>query len=51
MAYDLLLSGPIRRAVLHEIHSIFPSPAIFGDNGDELVSVKKLLEEEGLWEV
>ena len=39
------------RAVLHGIHSVFPPPAISGHNGEEPVSVKKLLEGEGLWEV
>ena len=39
------------RALLHAIHSVFPPPAITGHNGAEPVSIKKLLQGEGLWEV
>ena len=39
------------RAVLHGIHSVFPPPAISGHLGEEPISIKKLMEDEGLWEV
>ncbi|KAL7540898.1 hypothetical protein ACHAWF_006815, partial [Thalassiosira exigua] len=39
------------RALLHAIHSVFPPPAITGHNGEEPISLKKLKEGEGLWEV
>ncbi|KAL7525140.1 hypothetical protein ACHAWF_001227, partial [Thalassiosira exigua] len=39
------------RALLYAIHSLFPPPAITGHNGDEPISLKKLMEGEGLWEV
>ncbi len=39
------------RAILHGIHSVFPPPAITGHNGEDPVSLKKLLAGEGLWEV
>ena len=39
------------RALLHGIHSVFPPPAISGHNGEDPISIKKLLEKEGLWEV
>ena len=39
------------RAVLHAIHSVFPPPAITGHNGEDPISIKKLKELEGLWEV
>ncbi|KAL7525691.1 hypothetical protein ACHAXR_001116, partial [Thalassiosira sp. AJA248-18] len=39
------------RALLHGIHSVFPPPAITGHSGEEPISLKKLLEGEGLWEV
>jgi hypothetical protein len=39
------------RAVLHAIHSVFPPPNVTGHNGDDPVSLKKLMEGEGVWEV
>lgn len=39
------------RALLHGIHSVFPPPEVSGHNGEDPVSLKKLLEREGLWEV
>ena len=39
------------RALLHGIHSVFPPPAITGHNGEDPVSLKKLDDGEGLWEV
>ena len=39
------------RAILHGIHSVFPPPAITGHNGEDPISLKKLQEGEGLWEV
>ena len=39
------------RALLHGIHSTFPPPNITGHDGEDPVSMKKLLEGEGLWEV
>ena len=41
----------LSRALLHGIHSVFPPPAISGHNGEEPISIKKLKEGEGLWEV
>ena len=39
------------RAVLHGIHSVFPSPSVTGHNGADPVSIKKLLKGEGVWAV
>jgi len=39
------------RALLHGIHSVFPPPAITGHNGQDPISLKKLMEGEGLWDV
>ncbi|KAL7533742.1 hypothetical protein ACHAWF_007944 [Thalassiosira exigua] len=39
------------RALLHAIHSVFPPPDITGHNGEEPISLKKLKEGEGLWEL
>ena len=39
------------RALLHGIHSVFPPPAITGHNGQDPISLKKLMEGKGLWEV
>jgi hypothetical protein len=39
------------RAVLHGIHSVFPPPDITGHTGQDPISLKKLMEGEGLWEV
>ena len=36
--------------MLHAIHIVFPPPNITGHNGDDPISVKKLIEGEGLWE-
>ena len=41
----------LSRALLHGIHSVFPPPAISGHNGEEPISIKKMKEGEGLWEV
>ncbi|KAL7545113.1 hypothetical protein ACHAWF_008474 [Thalassiosira exigua] len=38
-------------AILHDIHSVFPPPTITGHSGEEPISMKKLLEGEGFWEV
>ena len=38
------------RAMLHAIHEIFPPPSVSGHQGEDPVSVKKLLQKEGLWE-
>ena len=38
-------------ALQYGIHSVFHPPAISGHNGEEPISVKKLKEGEGLWEV
>ncbi|KAL7546620.1 hypothetical protein ACHAWF_015384 [Thalassiosira exigua] len=46
---DMLLH--CSRALLHAIHSVFPPPAITGHNGEEPISLKKLREGEGLWDV
>ena len=39
------------RALLHGIHSVFPPPAVTGHTGEDPVSLKKLDEGDGLWEV
>ena len=39
------------RALLHGIHSVFPPPAITGHNGQDPISLTKLMEGEGLWDV
>ena len=39
------------RALLHRIHNVFLPPAISGHVGEEPVSMKKLMEGEGQWEV
>ena len=41
----------LSRALLHGIHSVLLPPAMSGHNGEEPISVKKLKEGEGLWEV
>ena len=41
----------LSRALLHGIHSVFPPPAITGHSGEDPISLKKLLEGEGLWQV
>ncbi|KAL7523596.1 hypothetical protein ACHAWF_000588 [Thalassiosira exigua] len=39
------------RALLHAIYSVFLSPAIIGHKREEPISLKKLREGEGLWDV
>ena len=39
------------RALLHGIHSVLPSPAITGHVGEEPLSMKKMMEGKGRWEV
>ena len=41
----------LSRAALHGIHSVFPPPSITGHSGAEPVSLKKLLQGEGVWAV
>ena len=41
----------VSRALLTGIHSIFPPPAITGHDGEESISMKKLLAGDGVWEV
>ena len=36
---------------MHGIHIVFPPPAMSGHNEQDPISVKKLVEGEGLWEV
>ena len=38
-------------ALFHSIHSVFPPPEITGHTGGDPVSLKKLLEGEGTWDV
>ena len=38
------------RAVLHGIHSVFPPPKVTGHNGEDPVSIKKILKGEGVWD-
>ena len=37
--------------LLHAVHSVFPSPPSTGHNGQDPISLKKLLEGDGVWEV
>ena len=37
------------RAILHSIHSIFPPPSVSKHKGEDPISVKKLIQGEGLW--
>ena len=39
----------ISRKGLHAIHGVLSPPTITGYNGDDPISVKKLIEGEGLW--
>ncbi|KAL7535679.1 hypothetical protein ACHAXR_009955 [Thalassiosira sp. AJA248-18] len=39
------------RALLHGIHSVFPPLDITSHSGEDPISLKKMLEGEGLWEV
>ena len=41
----------LSRALLHGIHSVFPPPAVSGQNGYGPISEKKLAEGEGQWDV
>jgi hypothetical protein len=41
----------LSRAVLQGIHSIFPPPEVTGHDGEDPVSMKKLLQGDGLWTV
>ena len=40
----------ITRALLHAIHDVFPPPHISGHKGDDPISLKKLLDGDGLWD-
>ena len=39
----------ITRALLHSIHEVFPPPEVTGFGGGDSVSMKKLIQGEGLW--
>ena len=39
----------LSRAILHEIHSMFPPPQVSGYNGKDPISKKKLDSGEGQW--
>ena len=41
----------LSRAILHGIHSFFPPPSVTRHNGEDPISIKKLKEGEGLWNV
>ena len=41
----------VPRSLLHAIHSVFPPPDVTGHKGGDPVSLKKLLEGEGTWDV
>ena len=41
----------LSRALLHGMHSVFSPPSVTGHSGEDSVSIKKLLEGKGLWEV
>ena len=41
----------LSRALLHGVHSVFPSPEVTGHSDQDPVSLKKLMEGEGLWDV
>ena len=41
----------LSRSLLHAIHSVFPPPAVTGHSGAGPVSIKKLLQGEGAWQV
>ena len=41
----------VSRGLLHAIYGVFPFSAITGHAGDDPVSIKQLLEEEGTWDV
>ena len=40
----------IARAMIHGIHSIFPPPSVTGHSGGDPVSMKKLLQDEGMFD-
>ena len=40
----------LSRALLRGIHSVFPPPGVAGFTGDEPISLKKLLNGEGVWD-
>lgn len=37
------------RAILHDIHSVFPPPSVTGHDGEDPVSQKKLEQGDGRW--
>jgi hypothetical protein len=41
----------LSRAMLHAIHSVFPPPGITGHSGEDPISIKKLTQGDGLWDV
>ena len=41
----------LARAVLQGIHLVFPPPVVTGHDGEDPVSMKKLLQGDGLWTV
>ena len=40
----------LARAMLHGIHSIFPPPSVTGHSGGDPISLKKLLQNEGMFD-
>jgi hypothetical protein len=40
----------LSHSLLHAVHSIFSPPEITGHSGEESISMKKLLQGDGLWE-
>jgi hypothetical protein len=40
----------LSRSLLHAVHSVFPPPAVTNHSGEESISMKKLLQGDGLWE-
>eukprot|EP00978_Attheya_sp_CCMP212_P021268 scaffold61955_cov34-Attheya_sp.AAC.1 len=40
----------LSRCLLHAVHSIFPPPEVTGHSGEESISMKKLLQGDGLWD-
>ena len=40
----------VTRALLHAIHEVFPPPHVTGHKGGDSISIKKLLEGEGVWD-
>ena len=39
------------RALLHSIHDVFPPPSISKHNGGDPISLKKLMQGDGVWSV